>query len=206
VADVPGVLVDAADAAGDRPERWTASTVAGGPCCSAPAGTPLGDRALRRADHPYLAAATACRLVAAGAAVVGIDSLNVDGTRNGERPVHTILLEAGIPIIEHMCSLADVGDRPFRFFAVPPAITGMGTFPVRPSRSSGEAPGRPRSPAAFVVNGLGGPSFQPRLPSARPPRAVGRGPGPRPRGVCRRRPGRQPRGGAADREAGQPRS
>ncbi len=82
-------------------------------------------------DHPYLATATAGRLVDGGAAVVGIDSLNIDGTRTGERPVHTELLGAGVPIVEHLCRLGEIGGRPFTFFAVPPAIAGMGTFPVR---------------------------------------------------------------------------
>ncbi len=63
--------------------------------------------------------------------MVGIDSVNIDGTHTGERPIHTILLAAGVPVIEHLCNLDAVGDRPFRFFAVPPAIAGMGTFPVR---------------------------------------------------------------------------
>ncbi len=82
-------------------------------------------------DHPYLAAATADQLAAAGAAVVGIDSVNIDGTRTGERPVHTALLAAGIPIVEHLTGLDGIAGRAFTFFAVPPAIRGMGTFPVR---------------------------------------------------------------------------
>ena len=49
---------------------------------------------------------------------------------DGERPVHTALLGAGIPIVEHMTGLAHVPDGA-RFFAVPPPIEGMGTFPVR---------------------------------------------------------------------------
>jgi len=81
--------------------------------------------------HPYLAEATAARLVEAGAAVVGIDSVNIDSTRTGERPIHTALLGAGVPIVEHLCRLGDIGDRPFTFTATPPAVVGMGTFPVR---------------------------------------------------------------------------
>ena len=132
VADVPGVMVDAGDPQEIGPDVLDGVDVAGRAVLfrtgwSRHWGTPrYGEQ-----DHPYLAAATASRLVAAGPAVVGIDSLNIDGTRDGERPIHTILLEAGIPIVEHLCSLADVGDQPFRFFAVPPAVTGMGTFPVR---------------------------------------------------------------------------
>jgi arylformamidase len=63
--------------------------------------------------------------------VVGIDSVNIDDTRTGARPIHTALLGAGIPIVEHLCRLDQLGDRPFTFFAVPPAVVGMGTFPVR---------------------------------------------------------------------------
>jgi kynurenine formamidase len=57
--------------------------------------------------------------------------VNIDGTRTGERPVHSTLLAAGVPIVEHLTGLDRIGDRPFSFFAVPPAIRGMGTFPVR---------------------------------------------------------------------------
>lgn len=81
--------------------------------------------------HPYLAHATAARLVAAGCAVVGIDSVNIDATRTGERPIHTVLLGAGIPIVEHLCRLGEIGERPFTFTAAPPPVVGMGTFPVR---------------------------------------------------------------------------
>jgi len=82
-------------------------------------------------DHPFLAAATAARLIDAGAAVVGIDSVNIDSTRTGERPIHTALLGAGVPIVEHLCRLGEIGERRFTFTATPPAVVGMGTFPVR---------------------------------------------------------------------------
>jgi kynurenine formamidase len=80
-------------------------------------------------DHPYMSVAAAERL--ADAAVVGIDSVNIDGTRTGERPIHSVLLAAGVPIIEHLTGLGQIGGRPFTLVAVPPAIRGMGTFPVR---------------------------------------------------------------------------
>ena len=80
--------------------------------------------------HPFLTAGAARWLVEAGAALVGIDSLNIDDTTGGARPVHSTLLGRGIPIVEHMCGL-DQLPRRFRFFAVPPGVRGMGTFPVR---------------------------------------------------------------------------
>jgi arylformamidase len=132
VADVPGVMVDAGAAQEIGPELLDGLDTTGRAVLFRTGWSRhWGTARYGEPDHPYLAAATASRLAEGGAAVVGIDSLNADGTRDGERPVHTILLEAGIPIVEHLCSLDAVGDRPFRFFAVPPAITGMGTFPVR---------------------------------------------------------------------------
>ena len=59
----------------------------------------------RTPRHPYLGTDAAEALAAAGAAVVGIDSINIDGTRTGERPVHTALLGAGVPVIEHLTGL-----------------------------------------------------------------------------------------------------
>jgi arylformamidase len=85
-------------------------------------------------DHPFLTAAAAQSLVDAGAALVGIDSVNIDDTSAaaaGERPVHSRLLGAGIPIVEHMCGLDQLGAQPFTVFAVPVKVKGMGTFPVR---------------------------------------------------------------------------
>ena len=82
-------------------------------------------------EHPFVGLDAAERLVEAKVAVVGIDSVNIDDTRTGERPIHSVLLGAGIPIVEHLRGLGRIGDRPFRFSAVPPAVAGMGTFPVR---------------------------------------------------------------------------
>jgi len=81
--------------------------------------------------HPHLEDSAAARLVEEGAALVGIDSLNIDATDTGERPVHTRLLAAGIPIVEHLCQLAELPSEGFRFSAAPPAIVGLGAFAVR---------------------------------------------------------------------------
>jgi kynurenine formamidase len=80
--------------------------------------------------HPYLTASGAAWLVEQGTALVGIDSLNIDSTDTGERPVHSSLLAAGIPIIEHLCRLSELPADGFRT-AAPPAVAGLGTFPVR---------------------------------------------------------------------------
>ncbi len=81
--------------------------------------------------HPYLTRKAAAYLQEEGAALVGIDSFNIDDTDDDERPVHTILLGAGIPVVEHMTRLGDLPIEGWRFSAVPPKVKGMGTFPVR---------------------------------------------------------------------------
>lgn len=53
--------------------------------------------------HPYLTREAAQYLADSGAVLVGIDSLNIDDIEDGTRPGHTILLRAGIPIVEHLC-------------------------------------------------------------------------------------------------------
>ena len=81
--------------------------------------------------HPFLTEAAAQLLAGKGAALVGIDSYNIDDTRGKRRPVHTILLGAGTLIVEHMTNLDALPASGFRFTAAPPKIEGMGTFPVR---------------------------------------------------------------------------
>jgi kynurenine formamidase len=134
VADVPGVCIDCRGVDSIGPEHI--------------AGLELSGRAvLFRTDHsrhfatpayveahPHLSVATAEALVAAGAACVGIDSLNIDATEGpagAGRPVHTTLLRNDIPIIEHLTGLDALPRDGFRFTAVPPKIEGLGTFTVR---------------------------------------------------------------------------
>jgi kynurenine formamidase len=81
--------------------------------------------------HPFLTEAAAAYLRDRGAALVGIDSLNIDDTNDPTRPVHSILLAAGIPIVEHLTNLSALPIDGFTFSAAPPKIVAMGTFPVR---------------------------------------------------------------------------
>ncbi len=82
-------------------------------------------------EAPFLTRAAAEYFATAGVALVGIDSVNIDDMGDGERPVHTVLLGAGIPIAEHLCNLDKLPLSGFRFHAVPVKFRGVGTFPVR---------------------------------------------------------------------------
>lgn len=89
-------------------------------------GTPAYAR-----DAPYLTAASARWLAGQGARLVGIDAVNIDDTRDPARPAHTVLLAAGIPVVEHLTGLHQLPPTGARFTAAPPRIAGFGTFPVR---------------------------------------------------------------------------
>lgn len=81
--------------------------------------------------HPFLTEDAATLLRDGGATLVGIDSLNIDDTSDGRRPVHSILLKATIPIVEHLTNLAVLPETGCRFFAAPVKVKSFGTFPVR---------------------------------------------------------------------------
>jgi arylformamidase len=81
--------------------------------------------------HPFLTEDAAQFLADSGVALVGIDSHNIDDVQDLRRPVHSILLEQEILIVEHMTNLAPLPPSDFKFFAVPVKVKGFGTFPVR---------------------------------------------------------------------------
>jgi len=82
-------------------------------------------------NPPFLTRKAAEFLVKSRAALVGIDSMNIDDINDKSRPVHTVLLKANIPVLEHLTNLAELPDEDFRFFAVPVKVKSFGTFPVR---------------------------------------------------------------------------
>jgi arylformamidase len=81
--------------------------------------------------NPFLTGEAAEYLVSEGAALVGVDSVNIDDLKDLARPVHSILLGADIPIVEHLCNLGPLPEAGFRFSAVPAKVAGFGTWPVR---------------------------------------------------------------------------
>ncbi len=80
---------------------------------------------------PFLTAGATAWLVEQGAALVGIDAVNIDDLGDLARPAHSGLLGAGIPIVEHLRGLDALPTGGFRFTATPPRVRAFGTFPVR---------------------------------------------------------------------------
>jgi arylformamidase len=83
-------------------------------------------------DAPFLPLDTVSLLIEQGAALVGIDSVNIDNMGDMTRPAHCGLLRSGIPIVEHLTGLGQLSNiDSFRFTAAPPKFAALGTFPVR---------------------------------------------------------------------------
>jgi len=132
LADLDGVVVDATTAGrAVGPERFEGLDVASRAVLVRTGWSRNWRTPEYFRDHPYLTRAAAELLVRGGAALVGVDSLNIDDTRDGARPAHTLLLEAGMPIIEHLTNLDSLPRSGFRFHAVPAPFRAMGSFPVR---------------------------------------------------------------------------
>jgi len=130
VANVPGLCVRTNDRR-IGPAVFDGLPLAGKAVLVATGWSQHWGRKSYAADYPFLDRACGELLVDAGAVLVGIDSPNIDDNTDGERPLHSTLLRAGIPIVEHLTGLSGLPASGFRFFAVPPPIKGFTSFPVR---------------------------------------------------------------------------
>jgi kynurenine formamidase len=132
LAHLEGVVVDAAGAGrGIEADRFVSRDVAGKAVLVRTGWDARWRTPGYGEGHPFLTRSAAEHLAAARPALVGIDSLNVDDTADGVRPAHTLLLGAGIPVVEHLCNLAALPESGFRFHCVPAPFRGVGSFPVR---------------------------------------------------------------------------
>lgn len=132
VVAVPGLVIDAPASGPIGPECFARHDLAGRAVLIRTGwSTHFGTDRYGDPDHPGLTARATDTLVDASPRLVGIDSVNIDLTSSGERPAHTGLLAAGIPIVEHLTGLDRLVGASFAFSAVPPAVVGMGSFPVR---------------------------------------------------------------------------
>ena len=134
VADLPVVVVRLADSGerGIRPQALAAHDLAGAAVLLHTGWDRHWGTEGYFAAAPYLTEPAAKLIVNAGARLVGIDSVNIDDAHSGgQRPAHSILLDAGIPVLEHLIGLADLPVTGARFHAAPPRLRDFGTFPVR---------------------------------------------------------------------------
>lgn len=130
--NLSGVLVSAISEGGVGPEAFHGLEVRGKAVL---VHTNWAERWNNPKDYfrsgPFLTRQACEFLAEAGATLVGIDCANIDDMTDTTRPAHTVLLAAGIPVVEHLCNLEQLAGKNFTFFAPPPAIKSGTTFTVR---------------------------------------------------------------------------
>jgi arylformamidase len=129
---LPAVVVDAPETGGAGLDLFEGREVTGAAVLVRTGWSAyFGTEEYGAAEHPFLTTEAAAWLADRGAVLVGIDSVNIDETRGGERPVHTLLLAREIPVVEHLTGLEQLPSTGATFSAVPVKVAGMSTFPVR---------------------------------------------------------------------------
>ena len=131
LVDLPGVIIAASEDGPIDATVFSGSTVRGKAVLVHSGWEKRWGKVDYFRSGPFLTASACEFLVNAGATLVGIDCANIDNMNDPARPAHTLLLAAGIPIVEHLRGLEQIQSRTFRFFAAPPAIRGGTSFPVR---------------------------------------------------------------------------
>jgi arylformamidase len=138
VADLPGTTVAAPGQRAIGPDLLAGREIGGRAVLIATGWSDHWQTEAYAVDAPFLTAEGAGFLVDQGAVLVGIDSINIDDMADRSRPAHTQLLAADIPVVEHLRGLSQLPQEGYRFFALPPQVSGMGTFPVRAMAVVGE--------------------------------------------------------------------
>jgi kynurenine formamidase len=131
LAGLPGIVVDAPDTAAPVEISLSAEDVRGRAVLVRTGWDRHWGTEQYFEGDPWISSAALDLLIEGGATLLGVDFNNVDDTTDPERPAHTRLLAAGIPIVEHLRGLEALPADGFRFFAVPPRIVGGASFPVR---------------------------------------------------------------------------
>lgn len=83
------------------------------------------------AGYPVLSSDAALWLAGFHLKGVGVDMISIDGPDSCDFPVHTILLEKGILLIENLADLSPLLGFPFTFFCFPLKIAKAEAAPLR---------------------------------------------------------------------------
>lgn len=137
LADLPGILITGNDTSANDVDLFQGRDLAGKAVLVRTGWSHHWLTEKYFDNPPFLTRRSAEFLAESRVALVGIDSMNIDDIHDKSRPVHSILLEANIPVVEHLTNLEDLPPEDFRFFAVPVKVKSFGTFPVRPFAIAG---------------------------------------------------------------------
>ncbi len=81
--------------------------------------------------YPFIGREVIEHLAHSGVKLVGVDTVNIDSSRDLTRPAHTRLLSQDIYIVENLCHLDALYGTAFRFFAVPLKAKRVAALSIR---------------------------------------------------------------------------
>lgn len=81
--------------------------------------------------YPFISTALIEFLLEANVKLVGVDTVNIDDSRDLSRPAHSLFLRSDILIVENLTNLERLHGHSFRFFAVPIKGKQVAAMPVR---------------------------------------------------------------------------
>ncbi len=82
-------------------------------------------------SYPHISGDVARHLLSAGVRLVGVDTINIDDSKDLARPVHTLLLKNEVLVVENLTGLERLHGKEFRFFAVPWKARKAASLPIR---------------------------------------------------------------------------
>lgn len=82
-------------------------------------------------SYPFISKEVIEFLVEEDVRLVGVDTVNVDDSKDLTRPAHTLLLKNEIFIVENLMNLDKLYNKRFRFFAVPVKGKKVAAMPIR---------------------------------------------------------------------------
>ncbi len=82
-------------------------------------------------SYPFISKELIEFLIDSGVKLVGVDTVNIDNSRDLTRPAHSLLLKKDIFIVENLTNLGKLHNKEFRFFAVPIKGKKVAAMPIR---------------------------------------------------------------------------
>ncbi|MHA2295788.1 MAG: cyclase family protein [Candidatus Hodarchaeales archaeon] len=82
-------------------------------------------------SYPFISTELIYQLIEREVKLVGVDTINIDDSRDLSRPAHTMLLVKDILIVENLTNLESLYDKEFRFFSVPIKGKKVAAMPIR---------------------------------------------------------------------------
>lgn len=131
---LPGIVVDVREHPPDRPVPSTVLSAESDMRGTAVLFNFGWDRhwgASSKEAYPFVSIELARRIADGGAKLLGVDTGNADGPNMLAHPVHTMLLQREILIIENLTNLDALHGKRFRFYAIPIKGRGLASMSLR---------------------------------------------------------------------------